>query len=278
MNGNAPILLGVNGAAGRMGRQLLQAIREQPQAHLGAAIDAPDQACIGSDSSVLTGGEPTGVQVSRLVDVAPQRCDALIDFTAPPVTLQLIDTVLNAGAGAARLPALVIGTTGFEAAQLERLHAAAEHLPIVFAANYSVGVTLALALLERAATALGDEYDVEISEAHHRHKVDAPSGTALAMGQVVAKALGRDLATDAVYGREGITGARETRTIGFSAVRGGDIIGDHRVMFAGNGERLEITHRASDRMIYARGAVRSALWVVNRKPGLYDMRHVLGLV
>lgn len=275
------VRLGVNGAAGRMGRQLLQAIAEQPQARLLAAIDAPGQACIGFDSSLLAGGEPSSVPVTELADAPLADCDTLIDFTAPRVTLQLIDILLDRIASAGELSdgqvALVIGTTGFEPAQLERLRAAATRLPIVFAANYSVGVTLALALLEQAASALGNDYDVEISEAHHRHKVDAPSGTALAMGQVVADALGRDLATDAVYGREGITGARETRTIGFSTVRAGDIIGDHTVLFAGNGERLEITHKATERMTFARGAVRAALWVADRKPGLYDMRHVLGL-
>lgn len=272
-----PLGLGVQGAAGRMGRQLLQAIAEQPDARLALAIDAPGQSCIGCDSSVLSGGSPSGVRVSELADVEPGDCATLIDFTAPPVTLQLIDRLLAGSPDTAAPPALVIGTTGFDPAQLEQLHSAAERLPIVFAANYSVGVTLALALLEQAASALGDDYDVEISEAHHRYKVDAPSGTALAMGRAIADVTGRDLATDAIYGRQGITGERDRRTIGFSTVRGGEIIGDHTVLFAGNGERLEITHRAIDRMTFARGAVRAALWVADRKPGLYDMKHVLDL-
>jgi 4-hydroxy-tetrahydrodipicolinate reductase len=194
-----------------------------------------------------------------------------IDFTRPEGTLALIDACVGAG------KALVIGTTGFDEAGKARIAEAAEVVPVVFAANYSVGVTLCLNLLDMAARALGDDYDVEVIEAHHRYKVDAPSGTALAMGEVLAEALGRDLKECAVYGRQGHTGERDRKTIGFETIRGGDIVGDHTVLFAGLGERVEITHKASSRMTFARGAVRAAEWTLQRPAGLYDMRDVLGL-
>ncbi len=254
-----------------MGRQLLAAVGERDGTAVSAAIDAPGQACIGLDTSVLSGGEATNVNtVDSLANVI-EHFDTIIDFTAPAVTLALLETLRGTN------KKVVIGTTGFTAVQLEALSAAAESLPIVFAANYSIGVTVTLALLRDAAKALGDDYDVEISEAHHHHKVDAPSGTALAMGHAVADALGRDLDQCAVYAREGITGARKSKTIGFATVRAGDIIGDHTVLYAGNGERLEITHKATDRMTFARGAVRAAHWVSSQPAGLYDMTHVLGL-
>lgn len=265
------IALSVNGAAGRMGRQLLAAIAERNDARLTAACDAPGQACIGVDSSVLSGGPQTGVMVQDDSQCLFDVSDVIIDFTAPAVTLAMLDHLADHPAR------VVIGTTGFSDEQLERLHAHAERRAILFAPNYSVGVTVTLALLEQAARAFGDDYDVEIIEAHHRHKVDAPSGTALKMGEVVADALGRDLSTCAVYGREGITGERDNRTIGFETIRAGDIIGDHTVLFAGAGERIEITHKASDRMTFARGAVRGAVWLATQAPGLYDMTHVLEL-
>lgn len=269
---STPIKLAVNGAAGRMGRQLLVAIAEHPEGILSGAADAPGQPTIGIDSSVLGGGETSGVMVTDHVSNLLEDSQVIIDFTAPPVSLAVLDAVASTGV------AVVVGTTGFNAEQLEHLEACSRHTPIMFAPNYSIGVTVALDLLEKAARALGDDYDVEIIEAHHRHKVDAPSGTALKMGEVVADALSRDLATCAVYGREGITGARETQTIGFETIRAGDIIGEHTVLFAGNGERIEITHRATDRMTFARGAVRAAVWLSKQPPGLYDMRHVLGLL
>lgn len=274
MSENA-VKIAINGAAGRMGRQLLTAVAENANTTVTAAIDAPGQACIGVDSSVLSGGEPTGVLVAdNLNEVLASKdavFDTIIDFTRPEASLALLDCLQDSD------KRVVIGTTGFNPAQLEILTRAAERIPIVFAANYSVGVTVALSLLHRAAKALGDDYDVEISEAHHHHKVDAPSGTALVMGHAVADALNRDLKQCAVYAREGITGAREPKSIGFATVRAGDIIGEHTVLFAGNGERLEITHKATDRMTFARGAVRAAHWLGTQPPGLYDMTHVLGI-
>lgn len=270
-----PVKIAINGAAGRMGRQLLEAVGERADVAadvvVSAAIDAPGQACIGVDTSVLSGGEVTNITTVDALASVVDDFDTIIDFTAPKVTLALLDTLRGTG------KRVVIGTTGFNAEQLNELKKAAEALPIVFAANYSVGVTVALSLLRDAARALGDDYDVEISEAHHHHKVDAPSGTALAMGHAVADALGRDLDKCAVYTREGITGARHPQSIGFATVRAGDIIGDHTVLYAGNGERLEITHKATDRMTFARGAVRAAHWLSSQPPGLYDMTHVLGL-
>jgi len=263
--------IAIHGAAGRMGRQLLQAVSERPSAVLSEVFESPGHAALGQDSSLLSGGEPTGVSVVDEVAPSQQSFDVVIDFTVPTATLALLNSL-----GASK-KAVVIGTTGFDDAQLTELRQHSANRPIVFASNYSVGVTVALQLLADAAKALGDDYDVEITEAHHRHKVDAPSGTALSMGHAVADALGRDLKTDAVYGREGITGARESKTIGFTTVRAGDIIGDHTVLFAGHGERLEITHKAVERMTFARGAVRAACWLKDQPPGLYGMPHVLGL-
>lgn len=254
-----------------MGRQLLAAIAEHPTTQLVSAADAPGQATIGVDTSVLGGGEASGVHVTDNLPSLLEKPQVVVDFTAPSVSLALLDAVAELDV------AVVVGTTGFNTQQLEKLHKHAEHTAIMFAPNYSIGVTVALDLLEKAARALGDDYDVEVIEAHHRHKVDAPSGTAIKMGEVVADALGRDLSECAVYGREGITGARDTKTIGFETIRAGDIIGEHTVLFAGNGERIEITHRATDRMTFARGAVQAAAWLSTQPPGLYDMRHVLGL-
>jgi len=265
--------LGVHGAAGRMGRQLLAAVAAHEGAMLAGAIDATGQPCIGQDASLLAAGVPPGITiVDDVADIAPAT-RAVIDFSLPPASLALLDRLDRLGSA---LP-VVIGTTGFDPAGLAALQAAAERRAIVFAPSYSIGITLALSMLGEAARALGEDYDVEIIEAHHRHKVDAPSGTALKLGEVVAEALGRDLSDCAVYGRQGITGERERRTIGFETIRAGDIIGEHTVLFAGNGERFEITHRATDRMTFARGAVRAALWVRDRDAGLYDMRDVLGL-
>lgn len=267
-----PTNLAVNGAAGRMGRQLLGAIAEREDAVLSGASDAPGQASIGVDASVLSGGASTGVVVEDNLNNIVKSSDVVIDFTAPKVSLSVLERCVDTNT------AVVIGTTGFDPEQLEQLNSYAQRMPIMFAPNYSIGVTVTLDLLEKAARALGDDYDVEIIEAHHRHKVDAPSGTAIKMGEVVADALGRDLATCAIYGRQGITGERETQTIGFETIRAGDIIGDHTVLYAGNGERVEITHRATDRMTFARGAVRAAVWLSEQPAGIYDMRNVLGLV
>ncbi|TBU92837.1 4-hydroxy-tetrahydrodipicolinate reductase [Stutzerimonas kirkiae] len=263
--------IAVTGAAGRMGRILIEAVRQAEGAQLSAAIDRPDSSLIGADAGELAGLGKVGVALVGELGVVTTDFDVLIDFTHPSVTLANLGTCRQAG------KSMVIGTTGFSPEEKQRLAEAAQEIPIVFAANFSVGVNLCLKLLDTAAQVLGDEVDIEIIEAHHRHKVDAPSGTALRMGEVVANALGRDLRKVAVYGREGQTGARERETIGFATVRAGDIVGDHTVLFAADGERVEITHKASSRMTFAKGAVRAALWLQGRPAGLYDMQDVLGL-
>jgi len=260
------------GAAGRMGKILIEAVQQTAgAAGLTAAVDRPDSTLVGADAGELAGigriGVPLSGDLSRVVD----EFDVLIDFTHPSVTLKNLEICRRAG------KAMVIGTTGLSQEEKQQLVAAAKDVPLVFAANFSVGVNLCLKLLDTAARVLGDEVDIEIVEAHHRHKVDAPSGTALRMGEVVAEALGRDLREVAVYGREGQTGARDRQTIGFATVRAGDIVGDHTVLFAADGERVEITHKASSRMTFAKGAVRAALWLEGREAGLYDMQDVLGL-
>ncbi|WP_165680806.1 4-hydroxy-tetrahydrodipicolinate reductase [Metapseudomonas otitidis] len=263
--------IAVMGAAGRMGKTLIEAVQQSPGAGLTAAIDRPDSTLVGADAGELAALGRIGVPLSGDLAKVVDEFDVLIDFTHPSVTLKNLEVCRQAG------KAMVIGTTGFTAGDKALLAEAAKQIPIVFAANFSVGVNLCLKLLDTAARVLGDEVDVEIIEAHHRHKVDAPSGTALRMGEVVAEALGRDLSKVAVYGREGQTGARERETIGFATVRAGDVVGDHTVLFAADGERVEITHKASSRMTFARGAVRAALWLDGQGAGLYDMQDVLGL-
>ncbi|WP_037008391.1 4-hydroxy-tetrahydrodipicolinate reductase [Pseudomonas sp. RL] len=263
--------IAVMGAAGRMGKNLIEAVRQAEGAELAAAIDRPDSSLIGADAGELVGLGRLGVTLSGDLAAAVDSFDVLIDFTHPSVTLKNLEICRQAG------KAMVIGTTGFSVEERQRLAEAGKQIPIVFAANFSVGVNLCLKLLDTAARVLGDDVDIEIIEAHHRHKVDAPSGTALRMGEVVAEALGRDLRKVAVYGREGQTGARARETIGFATVRAGDVVGDHTVLFAADGERVEITHKASSRMTFAKGAVRSALWLQGRAPALYDMQDVLGL-
>lgn len=263
--------IAVTGAGGRMGKTLIEAIALAQGAQLTAAIERPDSSLIGADAGELAGIGKNGIQIAASIEEVIDQFDVLIDFTAP------IATLANASACRAANKAMVIGTTGFSDQQKKELLSAQQQIPLCIASNYSVGVNLCFKLLETAAKVLGDEVDIEIYEAHHRHKVDAPSGTALSMGEVVANALGRDLKKCAVYGREGQTGARDRETIGFATVRAGDIVGDHTVMFAAEGERVEITHKASSRMSFARGAVRAALWMKQQKPGLYDMRDVLGL-
>ncbi|MFZ3185358.1 MAG: 4-hydroxy-tetrahydrodipicolinate reductase [Pseudomonas sp.] len=262
--------IAVVGAAGRMGKTLIEAIG-QADARLTAAVDRPDSSLIGADAGELAALGKLGVPLSADLAAVLEQFDVLIDFTHPSVTLRNLALCRQAG------KAMVIGTTGFSLEEKQLLAEAGKEIPIVFAANFSVGVNLCLKLLDTAARVLGDEVDIEIIEAHHRHKVDAPSGTALRMGEVVAQALGRDLAQVAVYGREGQTGARERQTIGFATVRAGDVVGDHTVLFAGDGERVEITHKASSRMTFAKGAVRAALWLEGRGAGLYDMQDVLDL-
>lgn len=261
----------INGVAGRMGRTLVQACALSAEVTLGAAIDAPGSEFVGHDVGTLAGTGAAGIALVDELRPVVGDFDVLVDFTRPQVTLSALEVCVEAGR------AMVIGTTGFERAQRARLAEAAHRIPIVLAPNMSVGVNLVLKLLETAAGALGDSVDIEIIEAHHRRKVDAPSGTALRMGEVLASALGRDLDACAVYGREGHTGERDRRTIGFETIRGGDIVGEHTVLFAGEGERIEITHRASSRMTFAAGAMRAAAWVAGRAAGLYDMHDVLGL-
>ena len=263
--------IAVMGAAGRMGKTLIEAVRQVSETTLGAAIDRPDSSLVGADVGELAGVGKIGLILQGDLQAVLDQFDVLIDFTHPSVTLKNLEVCRRSG------KAMVIGTTGFSVEEKQLLEAAAKDIPIVFAANYSVGVNLCLKLLDTAARVLGDEVDIEIIEAHHRHKVDAPSGTALRMGEVVAQALGRDLQKVAVYGREGQTGARARDTIGFATVRAGDVVGDHTVLFAAEGERVEITHKASSRMTFAKGAVRAAIWLKGAQAGLYDMQDVLGL-
>jgi 4-hydroxy-tetrahydrodipicolinate reductase len=261
----------VTGVSGRMGRALIEACHHDPQLRLGAALDRPGSTAVGRDAGELAGLGPIGVTVRDDLKAALGDFDVLVDFTRPEASLDYLAACAAAG------KKVVIGTTGFDAAGKEQIAAAARKTAVVFAPNMSVGVNLCFKLLDLAARVLRDDVDVEIIEAHHRHKVDAPSGTALRMGEVVAAALGRDLKTCAVYGREGVTGERARPTIGFATVRGGDIVGDHTALFAGEGERVEITHKASSRMTFARGALRAAAWLKDRGTGLYDMQDVLGL-
>lgn len=261
----------IPGAAGRMGRNLIEACQRSEGLSLGAATERPGHDLIGSDAGVVAGVGELGVVIGDNPEKVVDDFDVLIDFTAPAVTLTHLDLCRRHG------KSMVIGTTGFSDEQKQQIRDAAKEISVVFAPNMSVGVNLCLKLLDIAARVLGDEVDIEIIEAHHRHKVDAPSGTALRMGEVVADALGRDLKTCAVYGREGITGPRERHTIGFETIRAGDIVGEHTVMFAAEGERVEVTHKASSRMTFASGAVRAAGWVSAQPAGLYDMHDVLGL-
>jgi len=265
------VKIGIVGAAGRMGRALIQACHEAPGTELAAAFARAGSDALGRDAGDLAGLGPLGIPVAEAGLVAQGGFDVLIDFTLPEATVAHVAACRKAG-----IP-MVIGTTGLDAAQRQAVSDAAGDIAIVHAPNMSVGVNLCFKLLETAARVLGEEADIEIIEAHHRHKVDAPSGTALRMGEVVAGVLGRDLKECAVYGRQGRSGPRDAKTIGFETIRAGDIVGDHTVMFAAAGERVEITHKASNRMTFAGGAVRAALWLVGKNKGLYDMQDVLGL-
>jgi len=269
---NIMVRIAVTGAAGRMGKTLIEAVAIAEGLELAAAIERPESSLLGCDAGELAGLGKNGVAIAGDISEVINDFDVLIDFTAPAATL------VNAKACAAAGKKIVIGTTGFSPEEELELLANKEQTALCKAANFSTGVNVCLNLLQKAAEALGGEdYDIEIVEAHHRHKVDAPSGTALAMGQSVADALGRDLREVAVYGREGQTGARARDTIGFATVRGGDVVGDHTVMFMADGERVEITHKASSRMSFARGAVRAAGWLNLQEKGLFDMKDVLGI-
>jgi 4-hydroxy-tetrahydrodipicolinate reductase len=260
----------IAGVTGRMGRALLEAVAQAPDAVLHGALERPGSPGLGRDAGDMAGA-PCGVPVSAEAERVLQDADVLVDFTRPEGTLRHLGLCCQRGV------AMVIGTTGFDAAGRKAIEEASARIPIVFAPNMSVGVNLMFKLLETAATVLSEGYDIEIIEAHHRHKVDAPSGTALRMGEVIAASLGRDLKACAVYGREGVTGERNAQTIGFATVRGGDIVGDHTVLFAGIGERVEITHKAGSRATFAQGALRAARFLRGRRSGLFDMQDVLDL-
>jgi 4-hydroxy-tetrahydrodipicolinate reductase len=263
--------IGIVGAAGRMGQTLIKACLDTDSVELAAAIERQDSPAVGKDAGEVAGLPRCGLRVGADLSAAIDLVDALIDFTRPEATLANLELCRRHGKH------LIIGTTGFTPQQRGQIEQAADEVAIVMAPNFSVGVNLTLKILEMAARVMGEYTDIEIIEAHHRHKVDAPSGTALRMGEVVAKALGRDLKECAVYGREGITGERDRKTIGFSTLRAGDIVGEHTVMFADEGERVEITHKASSRMTFAKGAVRAAVWLADKDKGLFDMQDVLGL-
>ena len=265
------VRIAVTGAAGRMGRTLIEAIDQAEGVVLAAALEHPQSSLLGADAGELAALGRNGVQIGADLAAVVDDFDVLVDFSAPVATLANVAVCAQHG------KQIVIGTTGFDATQKTQLTALLPPIAAVMAANYSVGVNLCFKLSALAAQVLGDTADIEIIEAHHRHKVDAPSGTALRLGEVMAEATGRDLDAVAVYGREGQTGARDQRTIGFATVRAGDIVGDHTVMLAHEGERVEISHRASSRMAFAGGAVRAALWLASQPAGLYDMQDVLGL-
>ncbi|HEY7611209.1 MAG TPA: 4-hydroxy-tetrahydrodipicolinate reductase [Alphaproteobacteria bacterium] len=263
--------IGIVGAAGRMGKMLIEEVGVTPGAVLAAAAERAGHDSAGQDAGSFAGLKPCGVKIGAGAEDVFKTSDVVIDFTVPKATLA------HAALAAASKTALVIGTTGIEAADAKVIHDAGRAVPIVWAPNMSAGVNLLMALTERVARALGPDYDIEILEMHHKHKVDAPSGTALGLGEAAAKGRGVELSKVAARGRDGITGARKAGAIGFASLRGGDVVGDHYVMFAGEGERLELVHKAASRRIYSRGALRAALWVAGKKPGVYDMADVLGL-
>jgi 4-hydroxy-tetrahydrodipicolinate reductase len=254
-----------------MGRNLVKACVLTEGLGVGAATERSGHELLGSDAGVVAGVGELGVEIRADLEAIVDEFDVLIDFTAPAATLAHLQLCRRHGKG------MVIGTTGFDDEQKNGIKEAAAEIGVVFAPNMSVGVNLCLKLLDTAARVLGEEVDIEVIEAHHRHKVDAPSGTALRMGEVVAEALGRNLKDCAVYGRQGLTGERDRATIGFETIRAGDIVGEHTVMFAAEGERVEITHKASSRMTFASGAARAAGWLMSQPAGLYDMQDVLGL-
>jgi len=262
--------IAVAGSSGRMGRALLEAVARASDMRLTAALERAGNPYLGKDAGELIGA-PCGNYITEDVASALSNTDVLIDFTRPEGTLAHLAICRAKGVK------MVIGTTGFSAEQREELNTAALDVSVVLAPNMSVGVNVTFKLLELAATVLNEGYDAEIVEAHHRHKVDAPSGTALRMGEVIAKARGSSLSDVAVYAREGITGERAAATIGFATVRGGDIVGDHTVIFAGTGERIEISHKASSRATFAEGALRAARFLAEKPRGMFDMQDVLGL-
>jgi 4-hydroxy-tetrahydrodipicolinate reductase len=263
------VRLAVAGAGGRMGRALIEAGAATPGIAIAAALDVAESHCIGRDAGEFAAGA-RGIAIGSDIAAAVAACDILVDFTRPEGTLAHLAACRRAK------KKIIIGTTGFDGAQLDAIRAASKEIAVVLAPSFSIGMNVTMKLVEMASKTLGADYDVEVFEVHHKHKVDAPSGTALKLGEVAAKARGQDLAGAGVYARHGLTGERKPGTIGFSVARGGDIIGDHTVLFAGTGERVEVTHRSSSRATYAQGAMRSALWLASKPPGLYDMQDVLG--
>ena len=262
--------IAIAGASGRMGQMLIEAVRADAECVLSGALDMASSPAIGADAGAYS-GQATGVLITSDVRQGLQSSQVLIDFTRPEGTMEHLKVCRELGVAA------VIGTTGFTEAQKAEIATIAQDIAIMMAPNMSVGVNVTLKLLEMAAKALSTGYDIEIIEAHHRHKVDAPSGTALKMGEVIADALGRDLKECAVYAREGVTGERDPSSIGFATIRGGDIVGDHTVLFAGIGERIEISHKSSSRATYAQGSLRAVRFLAGQKSGLFDMFDVLGL-
>jgi 4-hydroxy-tetrahydrodipicolinate reductase len=262
--------IAIAGASGRMGQMLIEAVRADAECVLSGALDMASSPAIGADAGAYS-GQATGVLITSDVRQGLQSSQVLIDFTRPEGTMEHLKVCRELGVAA------VIGTTGFTEAQKAEIATIAQDIAIMMAPNMSVGVNVTLKLLEMAAKALSTGYDIEIIEAHHRHKVDAPSGTALKMGEVIADALGRDLKECAVYAREGVTGERDPSSIGFATIRGGDIVGDHTVLFAGIGERIEISHKSSSRVTYAQGSLRAVRFLAGQKSGLFDMFDVLGL-
>lgn len=263
------INLAIAGASGRMGRAIIQQSVETTGVEVSAAMERSGSANLGQDAGLCAGIKELGVKIADTLD--GQRFDVMLDFTAPEATLEHAKLCSNSG------KALMTGTTGLTLEQKRQLQEIAKDIPVVLAANTSVGINLCVALLEIAARVIGDVTDIEVIEAHHRHKVDAPSGTALLLGETIASALGKSLPDDGIFCREGHTGERPTGSIGFSTIRGGDIAGEHTVMFIGESERIEISHRATDRKIFARGALRAAQWLVTQRAGFYTMQDVLGL-
>jgi 4-hydroxy-tetrahydrodipicolinate reductase len=261
----------IAGAGGRMGRTLVEACQASEDLDLAAAIEHPDSPWIGADAGETAGVGKLGIVIQASLGFAVGAFDVAVDFTRPEAALNNLAICRENG------KRMVIGTTGFSTAQRAQIEAAAKDIAIVLAPNMSAGINLCLKLLDMAARVLGDTVDIEIIEAHHRYKADAPSGTALRMGEVIANALDRSLKECAVYGRQGQTGQRKRKTIGFETIRAGDIVGEHTVMFAGLGERVEITHKASSRLTFAEGALRAARWIVDKRHGLFDMQDVLGL-
>ncbi|MFZ4288390.1 4-hydroxy-tetrahydrodipicolinate reductase [Variovorax sp. HJSM1_2] len=266
----SPFAIAVAGASGRMGQMLIEAITAADDCVLAGALDREGSASLGTDASAFL-GKPSGAIVTADIAAGLQNAQVLIDFTRPEGTLAHLQVCRQLGVN------VVIGTTGFSDAQKAEIAEIAKDIAIMMAPNMSVGVNVTLKLLEMAAKAMATGYDIEIVEAHHRHKIDAPSGTALKMGEVIAGALGRDLKDCAVYAREGITGERDPSSIGFATIRGGDIVGDHTVLFAGTGERIEISHKSSSRTTYAQGSLRAVRFLAGRRQGLFDMYDVLGL-